>query len=331
MRHHLLFIAALLLSVFGCRTRPPARAASEIDPDMLKNVAATPWRIDADTNPYSKAKADLGRALYYDKRLSKGGDISCNTCHPLDRFGVDNHPVSIGHLGHKGTRNAPSVYFAAGHVVQFWDGRAPTIEEQAKGPLLNPSEMAMEPKEVEQVLRANYVPGFQKAFPQEKTPLTLQNAAFAIAVFERGLTTPSRWDQFLQGAADALNAEEKAGFMAFHQAGCIACHNGPYLGGRLYTKVGIVKAWPSQNDLGRFLVSGLDYQRMTFKVPSLRNVEKTAPYFHDGSVAKLEDAVTMMGEHQVERALTVTEIKSIVAWMKSLTGTIPVDYITPPR
>jgi cytochrome c peroxidase len=283
-------------------------------------------------NPISEEKIALGRLLYYEPRLSRNSDVSCNSCHPLDQYGVDGKAVSTGHNQQKGNRNAPTVYYAAGHRLQFWDGRAADVEEQAKGPVLNPAEMAMpDGAAVERRLRSfpEYAEPFKKAFPKDAQPITFDNTAIAIAAFERKLVTPSRWDNYLAGDKKALSAEEKAGFLAFHKAGCQACHNGALVGGALLQKLGLVKPWPKQNDPGRQAVTGHELQRHVFKVSSLRNVEKTAPYFHDGSVATLEDAVRLMGEYQVEKPLTDREVKAIIAWLNSLTGELPREYIKP--
>lgn len=271
--------------------------------------------------------------LYYDPRLSKSQSVSCNSCHPLSNYGVDGKPVSAGHKGLTGSRNSPSVYNAAGHVAQFWDGRAADVEEQAKGPVMNPVEMAMPSEQtVIAVLKSmpEYVAAFQSAFPSEKDPVTFDNMAKAIGAFERRLVTPSRWDKYLLGADGALNEEEKAGWREFMHAGCQTCHNGPYVGGRMFQRLGVENPWPDASDLGRFQVTKLPADRMVFKVPSLRNVEKTGPYFHNGKVASLEEAVRLMGEHQLGIRLRDLHVRSIVAWLKSLTGEIAVDYIRPP-
>jgi cytochrome c peroxidase len=246
---------------------------------------------------------------------------------------VDHEPVSDGHRGQKGTRNSPTVYNAAGHVAQFWDGRAPTIEEQAKGPVLNPVEMAM-PSErvVVAVLKSmpEYVSAFRKAFPGARDPVDYNNVAQAIGAFERRLVTPSRWDKFLGGDQAALTDAEKAGFNTFVDVGCGTCHSGVYVGASTFQKLGLVKPWSHTQDPGRFQVSKQEADRMVFKVPSLRNIEKTAPYYHDGSVKTLEEAVRLMAEHQNGRSVTKAQVQSIVTWLKVLTGPIPEDYIKPP-
>ena len=171
--------------------------------------------------------------LYYEPRLSKSQEISCNSCHLLDQYGVDGQPTSDGHKGQAGDRNSPTVYNAAGHFVQFWDGRAADVEEQAKGPVMNPVEMAMpSEKQVIAVLKSmpEYVDAFKKAFPGEKDPISYENMAKAIGAFERKLITPSRWDKFLRGDSQALTNEEKAGFNVFMETGCQACHSGAISG-----------------------------------------------------------------------------------------------------
>jgi cytochrome c peroxidase len=302
-----------------------------VEPLMhLRMFGPLPAQIESTANPATAEKVALGRALFYDTLLSKARDVSCNSCHDLAGYGVDGEPVSDGHLGQKGHRNAPTVYNAAGHVAQFWDGRAPNVEEQAKGPVLNPVEMAM-PSEAEVVQRLKsapeYVAAFRRAFPLDKDPVTFDNMARAIGAFERGLVTRSRWDRFLEGDSGALSAAEREGFRAFTATLCQTCHYGTYVGGASFHRAGAIKPWWTDKDQGRYQVTRQDYDRMVFKVPSLRNVAKTAPYFHDGSVVRLEDAVRLMGEHQVGRTVGPAEVQAIVAWLNSLTGEIPAAYI----
>lgn len=296
--------------------------------------APLPDLVPSAENPLTEEKIQLGRMLFFDARLSRNRDVSCNSCHDLGTFGVDGMPVSTGDRSQQGTRNAPTVFNAAAHLAQFWDGRAPDVEEQAKGPVLNPIEMAMSsPEEVERVLRGipGYVAAFHSAFPGEPEPVTFDNMAKAIGSFERVLMTPSRWDQFLKGDAAALTNAERMGFMAFHHAGCDQCHNGPTIGATSYQPLGRVKPWPNETDKGRYGVTGNEQDRMVFKVPSLRNVAKTSPYFHDGSVQTLEEAIRKMAEHQVGLQLTEPQIRSIAAWLHTLTGKLPLDLITPPQ
>ena len=325
----LTFCAYLMLGA-ACTSRKPG---VEVDSARLGVFKALPPVMDSAANPITEEKVVLGRMLYYDARLSKGQDVSCNSCHELSRYGVDNQPVSDGHKGQKGTRNSPTVYNAAGHFVQFWDGRAPTVEEQAKGPILNPVEMAMPgQKNALAVLDSmpEYIEAFQKAFPGEKHPVTFDNLAKAIGAFERKLVTVSRWDKFLGGDQAALSDEEKTGLNKFLDAGCQNCHNGIYVGGSMFQKLGLARPWENANDPGRFAVTKQEADRMVFKVPSLRNIEKTAPYFHDGSIATLEEAVRKMADHQLARTLSKEEADSIVTFLKALTGELPGEYIKEP-
>lgn len=312
----------------------PEPKKDEIDPDRLAMFSPLPATMESAQNPITDAKVALGQKLYYDARLSKNQDISCNTCHELDKFGVDGKEVSNGHKAQKGTRNSPSVYNAAGHFVQFWDGRAATVEEQAKGPVLNPVEMAMpDDKKVVEVLKSipDYEAAFKKAFPDDKDAVTYDNMAKAIGAFERKLVTPSRWDKFLKGDKSALTAEEKAGFNTFLEVGCAACHTGAYLGGAVYQKAGLIKPWPNQKDQGRFDVTKNEIDKMMFKVPGLRNVAKTAPYFHDGSAKTLEEAVKIMASLQSGKELKDSEVKAVVAFLDTLTGDIPKDLVAKPE
>jgi cytochrome c peroxidase len=305
-----------------------------VDTAQLKMFKALPDAVESQKNPSTEAKVTLGRMLYYDPRLSTNQDVSCNSCHDLAKYGVDGQPVSDGTKGQKGTRNAPTVYNAAGHFVQFWDGRAPDVEEQAKGPVMNPVEMAMSSdKAVVAVLKSmpEYVVAFKKAFPEDKDPVTFENTARAIGVFERRLVTPSRWDRFLNGDRAALTNAEKAGFNKFMEVGCQACHAGTYLGGEVYQKLGVVQPYPDTSDAGREAVTKQESDRMVFKVPSLRNADKTAPYFHNGKVTTLGEAVKEMGEYQLGKQLKDDEVASIVTFLKTLTGEIPAEYIKPPE
>jgi cytochrome c peroxidase len=322
MKHALLF----LLPMLGVGT------ARDVDPARLSGFQPLPAAMESAGNPITEAKVQLGRMLYYEKRLSRNGDVSCNSCHLLNKFGVDGDRFSTGDKGQKGGRNAPTVYNAAGHMAQFWDGRAVDVEAQAKGPVLNPVEMAMpNDKAVVAVLKGipEYNTLFKRAFPKQADPVTFDNMALAIGAFERKLVTPSRWDKFLKGDKSALSADEKEGFMRFTDAGCQACHNGPYLGGRNYQKFGLVKPF-ADGDKGRIEVTKQPADNKVFKVPSLRNIEKTGPYFHNGSSASLDAAVSLMAEHQLGRKLTADDVRLITAWLKSLTGEIPVEYVKEP-
>src|SRR5512135_426747 len=306
----------------------------QVNAEALQMFAPLPAVMTSPDNPVTDAKVTLGRILYYDPRLSANQKISCNTCHPLDAYGAQSTSVSTGFKHQQGKRNAPTVYNAAGHFVQFWDGRAPTVEEQAKGPITNPVEMAMPSNTVAvQVIKSmpEYVALFQTAFPKEKDPITYNNMVLAIGAFERGLVTPSRWDAFIEGDQSALTDAEKSGFNTFAATGCQWCHYGPYVGGASYQKLGIVKPWLDQTDQGLYQLTKDDMDKMVFKVPSLRNIKKTEPYFHDGSVATLDQAIRSMAVHQRGVTLTDAQVKSIEIWMDSLTGQVPMNYIQPPE
>ena len=322
----------LFLAMLGCSSQPSG--PQTVDAAKLKVFAPLPASIPAKAGPASEAQESLGRMLYYETRLSRGHNVSCNSCHQLDKYGVDNEATSEGHKGQRGDRNSPTVYNAAAHFVQFWDGRAPDVEEQAKGPVMNPVEMAMpSEKLVVATLKSmpEYVKAFQQAFPGEKDPVTFNNMALAIGAFERKLLTPARWDKFLAGDKTALTPEEQTGLAEFVSAGCQTCHAGALLGANLYQKLGLVKSYPDASDPGRAKVTKAEADKMLFKVPSLRNIDKTGPYFHNGKVASLEQAVAEMGEYQLGSKLTEAQVKAIVTWMRSLTGEIPAEYIKAPE
>ncbi len=344
-------LAGCLISVMlgGCRdtkqTDTAAAGASataegttvrstDITPVELAYFAPLPARMDMPNGTASTAKVDLGRALFYESVLSDGHDVSCNSCHALNGYGADGRSVSLGHDGRAGTRNAPTVYNAAGHVAQFWDGRAADVEEQAKGPILNPIEMGMpDAGAVLTHLRESsmYVAMFRAAFPGERQPISYDNVGRAIGAFERGLVTPSRWDRFLDGDSAALTLDERRGLRTFLDTGCQSCHAGRYVGGDRYMKAGMIHPWFAQSDSGRLGVTRDAKDLLVFKVPSLRNVAKTGPYFHDGSVATLAEAVKLMAHHQLGKELSAADVQSIVTWLESLTGTIPSNYIAYPQ
>ena len=312
---------------------PPAPPQATIEPAMLKAFPPLPDAMPAPQGAASNDQVQLGRMLFFEPRLSKNQKISCNTCHDLTKYGVDGEPTSDGHKGQKGDRNSPTVYNAAGHFAQFWDGRAADVEAQAKGPVLNPVEMAMPGESrVVEVLESmpEYVDAFKRAFPGVREPITYDNMAKAIGAFERKLMTPSRWDALLKGDQNALTLEEKIGFRTFVDSGCSGCHSGALLGGSMYQRMGVVKAFARSTDPGRMKVTHAESDRAMFKVPSLRNVEKTGPYLHDGKTATLQQAVREMGEYQLGVALSDQQTKEITDFLNALTGTIDLEYIKPP-
>ena len=292
-----------------------------------------PLVAENNANPISKEKVLLGKTLFFENRLSKDNTESCNTCHNLKTYGVDNLSTSPGNNGGFGTRNSPSVYNAALHIAQFWDGREPDVEAQAGGPMLNPVEMAM--PNVKEVIKRlskieNYQKLFKEAYPEEKNPITFKNIKNAIGAFERKLITPSKFDNFIAGDANALTKKEKEGLQLFINKGCIACHSGKAIGGNIFQKFGVYDDYwkytkSKKIDNGKYDVTKNEADKYVFKSASLRNVAKTYPYFHDGSVANLGEAVKIMGKIQLNKDLTVEETNSIVAFLNSLTGELPKD------
>ena len=335
-------ISFLILSLAGCamaftpstyaqeQAQSPAQLANEIGvaPSLMQFFGPLPENMDLADAPATPEQIALGNKLFFETKLSKDGTLSCNSCHGLESFGVDNKSFSAGVGGQLGGRNSPTVFNAAGHGTQFWDGRAADVEEQAKGPILNPVEMAMD--SAEQVMAilakdADYPKLFAAAFPEDAKALSWDNLARAIGAFERQLVTPAPWDDFLSGNAAALSPLEKKGFKAFIDTGCFGCHNGPFMGGQIFMKLGLIHPWPNQEDIGREAITGVEGHRMVFKVPSLRNVAQTGPYFHDGSVGTLKEAVQLMSHHQRGIDLTDEETEAIVAFLGSLTGELDLD------
>lgn len=274
---------------------------------------------EADTS----AMIELGRSLYFDVRLSANNTQSCNSCHAVDqrRGGVDNAPTSLGDGGKHGGRNAPTVLNAGFHMAQFWDGRAADLVAQAKGPILNPVEMGMH-GETAVIEKLSKVPGYEdafaKAFPKDAKALNYENLARAIAAFERTLITHDRFDDFLKGEDAALNDRERKGLQTFISVGCVGCHNGSLFGGNSYQKLGVVNAWKT-DDQGRYAVTKDEADKFKFKVPSLRNIEITGPYFHDGSQSTLDGTVREMAWLQLGRKLTDEEADAIVTFLHTLT------------
>lgn len=269
-------------------------------------------------------KAELGRMLFHDPILSKDGTVSCSSCHPLINYGVDNLPRSFGVNNAVGERNTPTVWNAVYNFSQFWDGRSKDLEEQALEPIINPLEMNETLANVIDKLSSSktYKQRFEEIYPDG---ITQKNLANAIAEFEKTLTTPdSKFDRYLRGDETALDSREKEGLRLFKSKGCIACHNGMNIGGTLYQKIGIFETFSGtgSEDLGRYNVTKKPFDKYYFKVPSLRNVEKTAPYFHDGSVATLKDAVTIMVSMQLGYELRDDEIEDILSFLRALTGKV---------
>lgn len=309
-----------------------AKARQQFEP-----IPTTPPELPG--NPATPAKLALGKMLYFEPRLSASHAISCNSCHNIGLGGADQESTSIGHHWQRGGRNAPTVFNAVFNKAQFWDGRAKDLEQQASGPIINPVEMASPKAHVAEQLRGipGYIDAFKHAFDGDADPITLDNVQKAVALFEATLITPNApFDRFLNGDANALSEDERAGLALFIDKGCSTCHNGLNVGGGMYAPFGVVekpgaKFLPA-GDKGRFMVTKTASDKYVFKVPTLRNIALTAPYFHTGKVWDLREAVAVMGSSQLGIQLTNEEIGKITSFLESLTGDQPrVDYpILPP-
>ncbi len=277
-----------------------------------------------------KGKVELGKKLFFDARLSKSGWISCNSCHNLSRGGTDNLVSSIGHKWAQGPINAPTVLNSSYNLAQFWDGRAADLKAQAGGPIANPGEMASTHELAVEVLQT--IPGYVSEFADVygKGAITIDQVTDAIAEFERTLVTPdSRFDKWLKGDKRALTEQEVAGYELFKLTGCAGCHNGPAVGGTAFQRMGSFNRYETDNQArGLIDVTGVSTDRMRFKVPVLRNVELTAPYFHDGAAKTLEQAVDTMVWVQLNRRFTEEGRNKVVAFLKTLTGKQP-DFPLP--
>ncbi|MFW9604990.1 MAG: cytochrome-c peroxidase [Pseudomonas sp.] len=273
----------------------------------------------------SPAKVDLGKQLFFDTRLSRSGFISCNSCHNISMGGSDNLQTSIGHNWQKGPINSPTVLNATMNIAQFWDGRAADLKAQAGGPIANPGEMASTHTAAVEVLQS--IPQYREAFKSiyNVDKVSINEVTDAIAEFEKTLVTPNaRFDRWLKGEQNALTQQEQEGYKLFKDSGCVACHNGAAVGGNSFQKMGMVEPYKTDNPaIGLAGVTQKDADRMKFKVPTLRNVELTYPYFHDGAYWKLEEAVDVMARVQLGRKLSDDEIGKITAFLKTLTGEQP--------
>ncbi len=302
----------LSLSVAASASNAPAERSSLISPIDPPVISAP-------------EKVELGKMLYFEPRLSMSGFISCNSCHNLSMGGVDALPTSIGHNWHQGPINAPTVLNAEYGLAQFWDGRAKDLKEQAGGPIANPGEMGFTHELAVDTVASmpEYRARFKQAYGDDK--VNIDRITDAIAEFEKTLVTPnSPFDNYLRGDKDAIDADTKAGYALFQSKGCISCHQGPAVGGTMYMKMGLIKPFHTNNPAeGRKAVTGKDTDKHVFKVPTLRNIELTYPYFHDGSVWTLEEAVNTMADIQLGQALSKDETRQMVAFLRALTGEQP--------
>jgi len=318
--------AGLLLSLTwrGAPEENSRKATTALTEGMRRTepLSPLPRSVEVDTS-----KAALGERLFHDPILSRDHTISCASCHPLNQGGTDRRARSIGVAGAVGTINTPTVLNSAFNVVQFWDGRAATLEEQVSGPLTNPLEMASSWMDVIARLTADrdYHERFNLLYPAGITPATV---ADALAQFERTLITPDApFDRYLRGEHDAIGEDAREGYQRFKDYGCASCHQGINIGGNMFQRFGVMGDYFAARqravedaDLGRFTVTGREEDRHVFKVPSLRNIALTAPYFHDGSAATLDEAVVVMAWYQLGRELSVEDRRVLIAFLNSLTG-----------
>ncbi|HNA28924.1 MAG TPA: cytochrome-c peroxidase [Thiobacillaceae bacterium] len=328
-----LLVAAVLSTVLGAGVwlfsseDAPLVARAYAPPATDQPITPIPEALDLDVR-----KVELGRKLFHDKRLSRDDSTACASCHELGRGGMDGRPVAVGVGRQMGSVNSPSVLNSAFNFSQFWDGRAATLEEQAAGPVHNPIEMASNWDQVVAKLSrdAEYGRAFRALWPDGIQADHIQSA---IAEFERSLVTPnSPFDRFLKGDGAALSAEARRGWDLFRNLGCIACHQGVNMGGNMYANLGVMGDYfgergtpPTKSDLGRYNVTGREADRHVFKVPSLRNVARTAPYFHDGSVPHLKDAVTTMARYQLGLELSPADRDALVAFLEAQNGHLPAE------
>ncbi|ABV94388.1 cytochrome-c peroxidase [Dinoroseobacter shibae DFL 12 = DSM 16493] len=307
-----------------------AASASDLQEQARELFEPVPSTIPAlRDNPVTPEKIDLGKALFFDPRMSASGVFSCNSCHNLATGGDDNMPVSIGHGWQKGPRNSPTVLNAVFNIAQFWDGRAEDLAAQAKGPVQAGVEMANTPENVIATLNSmpQYVEWFTASFPEEADPVSFDNFAKAIEAYEATLITPAPFDAYLNGDEAALSEDQKEGLALFIDKGCASCHNGVNLGGNGYYPFGLIEKPGADvlppDDMGRFAVTETADDSYVFRASPLRNIELTAPYFHSGVVWDLKAAVQIMGDSQLGADITEDEADKIVAFLRALTGEMP--------
>lgn len=337
MKNMLTTIAVMLLATTAFAADPTPTELHNAALDLFKPLPSTTPAVA--NNPITPDKIDLGKALFFDPRISASGVFSCNSCHNLGTGGDDNLETSIGHGWQKGPRNAPTVFNAVFNIAQFWDGRADDLAAQAKGPVQAGVEMANTPEQVVATLKSmpQYVEWFKASFPGVEDPVTFDNFAKAIEAFEATLITPAPFDAFLNGDDNALTADQQKGLALFIEKGCSSCHAGINLGGEGYFPFGLIEKPGSdvlpENDKGRFAVTATADDSYVFRAAPLRNVSVTAPYFHSGKVWDLKQAVGIMGVSQLGEDINDEEADLIVAFLESLTGRVPeVTYpILPPE
>jgi cytochrome c peroxidase len=322
MKARLVFWMLATSGVCGCATSPPAATTDSLVISGLR-----------DSPPTNPSQVALGRFLFHDSRLSRDQKVSCGGCHTLSKFGLDGKPAgfAVGGLGQ--TPNAPSAFNIQSHIVLFWQGEVRNEEAQGEQPVARPTEMiAPIEYELAEVLGRvpRYVQLFREGFPNDTRPILLKNVAEAIEAFERGLVNNSRWDRFVAGDISALTLEEKQGLRVFLKTGCGACHAGQQVGGTMYQTLGLAYPWPKKAQAAGTGTSPVAY-RPILRVPSLKNIAETAPYFHDNATSNLQAAIHLMGYHQLGVELSNEEVDAIAAWMRSLTGEVEPEYIAVPE
>lgn len=332
-----------LLIIIGASTLPTTVLfADDPDIDLISRAAAIfgplPASMPSSDNPITPEKVKLGRVLFWEPRISVDRTVSCAKCHPVGLYTVDGLRKALGNHCKENPRNAPTLFNAASQISEHWIGNRTSVEDQAKQALVGPPSYGMPNYEsVEKILRrmSGYAAMFKEAFPGEKEPVTVENFAKAVGAFERTLVTPAPFDDFMRGNAKALTDQQKRGLKTFLDTGCMTCHFSPYLGGQMYQKFGVFEPYEKFTksqvvDEGRFAVTKGPADKFVFKVPILRNAAETPPYFHDGSVDRLADAVMIMAKVQLAKDLTREQIGDIAAFLKSLTGKIPDAMIAVP-
>jgi len=297
-----------------------------------------PQSMPSEQNPITPSKVKLGKLLYYETRISVDGTVSCAKCHPISLYAADGLKKSRGNNCKENPRNAPTILNAAAQISAHWIGNRTGVEDQAKQALVGPPSFGMPSYEsVEKIFKGirGYVILFQEAFPEDKEPVNVDNFAKAIGAFERTLMTPAPFDDFMKGNSGVLSERQKRGLQTFLDTGCMTCHFSPYLGGQMYQKFGILEPYwnytkSEKVDDGRFSVTKSEADKYVFKVPVLRNVAMTMPYFHDGSVDKLDRAIWIMAKIQLGKELSKEQVEDIDAFLNSLTGKLSDDAITVP-
>jgi cytochrome c peroxidase len=316
--------------------------AADPDTDLIARAKSVfgqlPPAMTTPENPITPEKVKLGKALFHEPRISIDGTVSCAKCHHLGLYAADGLKKAIGNNCKTMPRNSPSILNAVAQISQHWIGNRMSVEDQARQSVTGPPAFGMPSNEsVEKVLRGmkGYVAMFKEAFPADKDPVTMANFAWAVGAFERTLVTPAAFDDFMNGNAQALTVRQKKGLETFLDTGCMSCHFSPYLGGQMYQKFGVFEPYEKYTksqtmDEGRSAVTKSPADRYVFKVPVLRNVAATPPYFHDGSIATLEEAVVIMAKVQFAKDLTKEQAGDIAVFFTSLTGRIPEAALTLP-